>query len=377
MSGQHARCSASAADRFMACPGSVVLGELAPPEEDSEYAAEGTAAHTLAATCLLDGTDAYMHSGGTLDGFPINGDMVEAVQVYLDHVRGARGEEDELYVEHSIDSAVDDPAFGGTSDAVISGPGGVSIIDYKHGAGIPVEVEDNSQLRYYAFGVLRSLNFTREDKVPVNLAIVQPRAHHSQGPVREQVTDAAEIIAWGEDELLPAIEQAVSGVEEFNSGDHCRWCPARLLCPEVRKSFDEYAEANVSDIPELSEEQLAETYAKVKAAEFYIKAIKAEAVKRALAGAALPGTKLINGRASRNWKAGHETALIEAFGDDAFTEPGLRSPAQVEKLPGGKDFATEWAFKEPGRPVLVDAKAKGEPYVVDGSGFTNIPQSDN
>ncbi len=43
----HARLSPSAAERWMTCPGSVKLSE-AIQDRESQYAAEGTAAHELA-----------------------------------------------------------------------------------------------------------------------------------------------------------------------------------------------------------------------------------------------------------------------------------------------------------------------------------------
>lgn len=375
MPGAHARCSASAAERFMECPGSVRLGELVPPEPDSDYALEGTAAHELAERCLRNNACAWEYAGETIEAggkeFPVNAEMVGAVQTYVSYVR-ERAEGYELLVEHRIDGACDNPSFGGTSDAVINGivkdGGFVHIFDYKHGAGVPVDIEDNSQLRYYAFGVLKSLGVTREDAISVGMTIVQPRAHHVQGPIRERWTDAADIIVWGEDELLPAIDK-VDKEAEFHAGDHCRWCPARLLCPKVKGAFMECAEGNAKTADQLTDEALAEAYEKVRAAEHFIKAIKAEAFNRAMAGRPLAGTKLIYGRSSRNWKDGYEDAAVDKFGDDAFTDPSLKSPAQIDKLPGGKDFSSEWSFKEPGRPMLVDADAKGEPYKLDGSGF--------
>lgn len=378
MSGQHARCSASAAERFMECPGSVKLGELMPAEDDSEYADEGSDAHTLAERCLNTGKDAWQFAGEIMpNGYEVNGEMVEAVQLYLDYVRGS-ADGCELLVEHKIDGAVDSVSFGGTSDAVIvrlKDKGGfVHILDFKYGVGIPVDIEENPQLRYYAFGVLKSLGVSRDDTVSVGMTIIQPRAHHVQGPIREQWADAAEIIAWGEDELLPAIAAVDKNIDEYKSGDHCRFCPARLICPAVRDAFEECASGNPKDLEHLSDENLAIAYEKVKAAEHYIRAIKAEAFNRAMAGRPLAGTKLVHGRSTRKWKDGHEEALVARFDDEAFTEPALKSPAQIEKLPGGKEFAMEWAFKEPGRPTLVDADASGEPYEVgDGSGFANVP----
>ena len=105
----HARLSASSAARFLTCSASVRLAELLPPEEDSEYSIDGTAAHELGEMCLLMEEDAYVHLGthvvvesdGDLVPVEVTSDMVEAVQVYLDYVREMQGKA-ELMVEHRI-----------------------------------------------------------------------------------------------------------------------------------------------------------------------------------------------------------------------------------------------------------------------------------
>ena len=48
MPTKHARCSASAAYRWINCPGSVALSDQCPDPGTSSYADEGTLAHSLA-----------------------------------------------------------------------------------------------------------------------------------------------------------------------------------------------------------------------------------------------------------------------------------------------------------------------------------------
>ena len=48
MPTKHARCSASAAHRWINCPGSVALSDQCPDPGASSYADEGTLAHSLA-----------------------------------------------------------------------------------------------------------------------------------------------------------------------------------------------------------------------------------------------------------------------------------------------------------------------------------------
>ena len=48
MPNKHARCSASAAHRWINCPGSIALSDQCPDPGSSSYADEGTIAHSLA-----------------------------------------------------------------------------------------------------------------------------------------------------------------------------------------------------------------------------------------------------------------------------------------------------------------------------------------
>ena len=384
----HARCSASSAERFMECPGSLLLSELLPAQEESEFAAEGTAAHALAERCLKEGVEAWMKVGEDLgNGYVATPEMARHVQVYLDAVMFEVVEGVTLLVEHNVDDA-DIPGFGGTADAVLhcltdpdadGNCGFVHIIDLKYGAGLPVEVWDNAQLRYYAYGVLRSLGFVIGDnrKAHVGMTIVQPRAEHSDGPVRTVWEYSTDLMRWGEERLLPAIRTAQADSAEYKTGEHCRWCPAKLICPNLTKEFDDMA-ADPKHLENFSNEKLAEQYEKIAAVKMYLRALEAEAFNRAMKGDAIPGTKLIYGRSTRLWKEGAESVACAMFGEDAYTDPSLKSPAQIEKLPNGKDFAGEWSYKQEGNPSLVPSDKRGTPFdpAQEGAGFAALDTSE-
>jgi hypothetical protein len=39
-----------------------------------------------------------------------------------------------------------------------------------------------------------------------------------------------------------------------------------------------------------------------------------------------------------------DDAVLDAFGMDAYTVPKVKSPAQIEKMEGGNEFASKWAY---------------------------------
>jgi len=377
----HARLSASASDRWMNCPGSVRLIELCPEQESSEFADEGSAAHALAERCLTEGADAWMYVGQTFEGngrvFVADADMATHVQVYLDYVRNAAGDAD-LVVEHRIENAELGESFGGTADAychrIKDGGGFLHVFDFKYGAGVAVAAEGNTQMMYYAFGVLKNLGVAKGASLHVGMTIVRPRTPVGD-PVQEVWTTSDAILDWAETELLPAMAAVDCKDAPLQLGDHCRFCPARIVCPKMRENFDAVATGETSLVSLLEGDALAEAYGRIEAAKMYIRAVEDECLKRALAGDAVPGTKLVAGRSERKWKDGAETILAATLGDKAYSEPSLKSPAQIEKEVGGKALVAEWAFKAEGRPSLAAADDRRAALDVSalGSNFAAIP----
>lgn len=156
--GKHALRSASASHRWLNCPPSVRLGE-GIPDRDSEYAREGTDAHSLCEYRLkkllgMDAVDPTEH----LDWY--NGEMEECAENYASYVLELLEKAREtcadpvVLVEQRVDfSRFVENGFG-TADCVIISDGAMNIVDYKHGKGVEVSAEGNPQMMLYALGAL-------------------------------------------------------------------------------------------------------------------------------------------------------------------------------------------------------------------------------
>jgi len=379
----------------MACPGSVGLSSgVFDPESD--YAALGTAAHKLGAHCLVSGDDAWQYVGHAVDDdgkirtrprkkdFVVDKDMADAVQVYLAAARReypelADGVRDGVLVEYSFHCPELHELYYGQSDLaviedILRGVGGAPVLvgdalniwDYKHGAGIVIEVERNVQMLYYAAGVLTSLGLW--DRVhTIRVYVAQPRGWHWQGPIRSWETSVDELAEWLDGELIPAMKRAETS-DETKSGEHCRFCPARHhACPQLLADAEELEEMiemigkDGAGAAELTNEQLARFLDLGETMKIACKAARETAFARAEKGAKIAGWKLVKARANREWKEGVEKLAKKVFGKRAFTEPKLLSPAQLEKLPKGKDFATEHSFKpDVGTQLVPDKDARQE-----------------
>ncbi len=343
---EHSALGASSSERWMNCPGSVALtrvvrasGEFA--EDDPDYRRDGTEAHALAAYCLTHGVDAW--EPPIEDFLSLTDDMMAAVQTYLDFTRTLQGRY--RHVELRLHRPEFHELAYGTLDfaAIQVSQDAADFVDYKHGEGIVVEVEGNPQLQYYAF---LFVGYDREqypDEMTIRLHIVQPRAHHANGPIRTWETRAGSIRRWAEEELRPAMERTAN--ERYLSvGDWCRFCPAKLICPAMACLSDELLHKIKHRDPEqrvklLEPEALGDWYDKWQKIKTYGKAIEEEAERRVLDGVAVPGVKAVARKSWRVFKP--EAPIKDTFGEAGFAP---KSVAEIEKLDHGKEFVAEYAF---------------------------------
>lgn len=348
---EHSPVGASGAHRWMVCPHSVKLAE-GIRDEESEHAALGTRAHELAEWCLTGRWDAWEFTGA-MEG-KVNKDLVDPVQLYVDAVAEAHPERHKTnsFVELEFYCPALHPFFYGKADFVyVSHTNRVlHVWDYKHGAGIVVEVDENPQLMYYGTGVLESLGLWG-DIDDVVLHVAQPRGFHPQGILRQWSVSTADLRDWARTTLIPAMRNAFVS-KETRSGEHCRFCPARFAaCPQLLADMEELEgmikmiEKKEGGAQELTNEQVARYLELFEIAKIVSKAASQTAFQRLNAGHTIPGFKLGQAKANREWKPGAELELKNKFGKKAYTLPVLKSPAQIETLAGGEALTARWAFK--------------------------------
>lgn len=338
---QHSKIGASSAYRWMACPGSVALCATVPPSETSEYAAEGTAAHELAEWCLLNNEEALAGIDRKFNGFIVDEDMADAVQIYLDTVREEANKPGRvLHVEKKFHLDWIHPDLFGTNDVCVEEPfGKLVVIDYKHGQGVPVDVTENKQLMYYGLGALREA----ADCDEIEFVIVQPRAVHPDGPVRRWTT-SLERMAEFEKELSESAAATELDDAPLFAGDHCRWCDAQAVCPELRQRSFELARAEFDDtqiihLPEpheLTNEQLVALLDSKSMLDSWLKSVYTFAEQKAKRGEKIPKYKLVQKTGHRKWVDEKETVekLKDEFGSSIFVPSKLKTPAQMEKVVG-------------------------------------------
>lgn len=383
MPEQHALLSASSAHRWLHCTRAPRLEERLP-DRGSPYAAAGTLAHAIAelkARRYFAGMPEREYRGRLRQlkaSEHYDRGMDAATDCYLDHLKArAMGYPQPPFaaLESRVDYSYLAPSGFGTADAILIGSGQMDVVDYKNGAGVPVEAEHNPQMMLYALGALSVYRPIYGESIrTVHLSIVQPHA----GGVKEWELPSEELLRWGEETVRPAAALAWAGEGDFRPGSWCRFCRAKAQCraraeallavePGERTlaagslSPEARAQAEAAGTVLLDDAQVGEVLGRALELEAWVKDLKDYALSAALAGREIAGFKLVAGRSSRVWED-LETAF--QILPERGVDPALlweRTPitvAKLEKALGKRAFSGVSAglvAASPGKPALAPA----------------------
>lgn len=242
---KHSKFSASGAERWFACPGSVELSEDLP-DKDSVWSLEGTKAHEVLESILTDAikrrlppilkseTEMWRH------GFA-------AANFIFNLWRKTQGSE--IMVETRIALPFIHPAMFGTFDgAVIDHFGILHVFDYKYGAGHSVSPgsskKPNLQMVFYGLGLAYKYDWNFKS---VRLWIIQPRIKGYDGPVFWELS-INELKGYAV-QFAEAVRRVEEEPETFAEGSHCHWCKAKAICPLKQEQKHERAKAAFSALP--------------------------------------------------------------------------------------------------------------------------------
>ncbi|RQQ30511.1 DUF2800 domain-containing protein [Burkholderia stagnalis] len=388
---EHALLSPSSAYTWIECAASTAA-QIGQPDESSEYADEGTAAHELAKWCLESVLDAESFLGtiipvGTVmrrddetgetiteprRTFEVDEEMAAYVQMYVDGVRERvealrlAGAEVTLLVEQrlSIEHITGEAGAKGTSDCVIiavwpDGGAEIEVRDLKYGRGVAVQAERNYQAMIYA-DAAHEEHSAFYDFERINIVIHQPRVNEKPS---EWATTATELHAWISEIAKPAASRAVLYVgsttplspSDFNPGEkQCKFCKAKAVCPALAAHVEQTIGADfdtldagingpdaayatsVTNVDLLDNERLGVIYASLDLIDSWAKAVRGRIEHELLQARAVPGVKLVAGRrGARQWNEPEAAeALLKSMRlkQDEMYNFKLISPTQADKL---------------------------------------------
>lgn len=393
---EHAKLSPSGSKKWFACAGSLTL-EAPIPNKANTYSDDGTAMHAVAAAMLTHTNaiefddepgvvrqlaDEYV---GTL--IPVNykaeepryvrfsDEMADLVQDYVDSLRVmAQGEP--MMVEQRVNFSefVQVPGQFGTLDVGIFFvmDGELFVGDLKSGH-TPVDIVDNTQLRFYALGLLRKLldddlstsitdPFAYADALgikTIRFGIFQPKVN--SGWIEDTCTlqDLRDFATLARSKASSTINAELdygkvpmdvweqTYLNQDPNEKDCAFCRAMATCPSVQRKVQEVVGADFEVVVERgaapavtighSAEDLAIAMQAAPLLEDWAKSVRAEIERRLLANDPVPGFGLELGRQGprkfkderevenllrRTWRIKMEYAY----------DMSLKSPTGLEKL---------------------------------------------
>jgi len=368
---KHALLGASSSDRWLNCPPSARL-EAQVEEKASEYAREGTFAHTLAELKLA-------HYLGTLTTPKYNTklkklkqeehyseELESDTQIYIDFavekINEARAKTPDAAVllETKLDYSPWVPEGFGTGDLVLITDGVLEIVDLKFGRGIQVSAEDNSQMQLYALGAINQFGFLYDINT-VKMTIHQPRLDHIS--TAEMTVD--DLMYWATNTVMGGAELAWKGEGEFRCGPWCQFCKIKATCRKRAETNLQLAKYDFKDPPQLTDDEIAEVMFAADELQRWVSDVQAYALDQAINhGKEWPGFKLVEGRSYRRYSDEAEAAKALAaagFEEEKIYTRSLLGITAMEKLVGKKQFNEilgACIVKPPGKPKLAPESDK-------------------
>jgi hypothetical protein len=317
----------STAKRVINCPGSVALVAKMPPKPSSKYADEGTLLHNVIAEIVMSGQPPEHYLGTKYEDQTLTQELIDdklkPALAALDQIDP--NQEMEIEAETSVDFGDLLPGVFGSTDLIGRLGSRAVVLDWKFGDGVAVEVEENPQLMFYAAAAMRTpaAQWAFEGVTEIEMVIVQPPA------VKRWVTTPERIAAF-ELQLVQAVKASEKPNAKLEVGDHCRWCAAKPVCPQMTGAVDRALQTQLQAI---DTQMLGSYLANADMLEQWITDLRALAFAMLESGAPVPGYKLVAKRATRSWtdETKAKAELLKSLPESEVVEMSVISPAKAEK----------------------------------------------
>ncbi len=351
----HAVLSASSSERWLNCPPSARLCE-SYEDRGSDYAAEGTDAHTLCEFRLKQALG--MPTEDPIENLSwYNTEMEECAASYATYVvelletAKQTCSDPVVMIEQRVNFSRWVQDGFGTADCIVIADGVMNIVDYKHGKGVEVSAVDNPQMRLYALGALEIFDGIY-DIDQVCMTIFQPR----KGNVSTDFIDKDALLEWADGDLTQKAKLAYEGMGDFRCGEWCRFCKAKAECRERAEANLALARYEFEAPALLEDDEIADILGKVDALTAWANDVKEYALQQAVSGKEWSGWKLVEGRSNRKYTSeAVVAATVEGAGFDPYERKVLGVTA-MQKLLGKSRFEellAPYIEKPQGKPTLV------------------------
>ncbi len=371
------------------------------PDSTSDYAAEGTLAHSV---CELLARKKFtivkpsVHNAALkkLKNHELYDDeMLATANTYVDHLTERAMEfQHKPYAAFEVKVDITDyaPEAFGTCDCVMIGGDELIITDYKHGKGVPVSAEGNPQMMLYALGALKLYRPIYGEAIKrVTCYVDQPRLNSYSG---YSIT-VDDLLAWGESTVKPKAALAFAGLGNFAPGDHCRFCRAKAQCrarADAHTALEDFKDcipagsAKEGDLvpqefahigphgaevhPLLSDAEIGDLLMRGRSLVDWYNSLEEYALSTLLNGGTIPGYRVVEGTSKTTFAPDFDTAaavLIAAgYKKATLYRDSPETLTNLDKLVGGrqrlKELLGDHLYKPPGKPTLAQETDKRPTY---------------
>lgn len=280
---EHSKISASKLERIYLCPASYRM-EDGIPDSYSPMAYRGTLIHKLAEDLILNQFDPSYD-------YECDSEMDLIAKEYAHFVLNYLPIATELSVEENLRPYLSQvhTDLGGYADTIILAGSDLHVFDLKTGF-VKVSPKNNKQLMAYALGAW--IKYKDKDIKRIFLHIYQPMNSSMPHEVSiKQISDFQLKIA-------AIANEANNPFAEFNpTAKACRYCKAKLICPELKEKALMNAKTDF-DTTTLNMTQLLDM---AELCTIFADAVKDQAKDLLNNGASIEGWTLKEGRKMQKW----------------------------------------------------------------------------
>lgn len=241
----------------------------------------------------------------------------------------------------------------------------IYVWDFKYGH-LYVDEYENWQAICYVAGIIARLaaNGFTDPELKIKIRIVQPRAYHANGPIREWSINAVDLYEYVKI-LKENAAIALSTGATNRTGSHCRYCDARHVCLEALEAGLSLYEAvcDIQMIQNLSHTALSVQYSIIKRAKEQIECLESgfqEQIKCLLkTGKDVPGYELTPAIGRERWDRPDSEiiAMGDMLGQDLRNIKAI-TPNQARKKHVNEDILKSFATRPNNGVKLTESNNK-------------------
>lgn len=274
----------------------------------------GTAAHDLAERTLLGESPQY-YVNKKLNNIIITQKIADHVQGYYDYCRQWVTSITCFQVEKKVKLSPFILDGYGTVDCLIVNGREAHIIDLKYGL-IPVEINENKQLKVYALSLLRDRNVQ-----VVHCHIYQPRCNN----IGYYTYAVKELKAFG-DEVGQAFTKILKNPEFSPHPDACQWCQFKAKCSAY---YDHNIDLFSKAVEEVTNDEIAYVLDNKSLIIKWVSEIEQLAIGKLSFGEEVGHYNLGQRVLKRSWKEGSLQAMLKHHPD--YVIKALPKISEIEK----------------------------------------------